>query len=158
MYSTCYFKKYLFTKTVKIVLKILVSEYNLFSKVWGEFSKNLSLSGLKYSCNMLDKLNLLPAFATICPQISVIKILSYLGDTMKPIKLHPITIPDSGLWKYTQTCSPHPLHPGTASIKKTLCNAHMGDEVCWPVHAGVESGCFMVLLFQPQQDSLTGET
>lgn len=97
MYSTCYFKKYLFTKIVKIVFKILVSEFNLFSKAWHEFSKNLSLSGLKHSCNVLDKLNFAPTFATICPQISLIKILSYLGNTMKPIKLHPITIPDSGL-------------------------------------------------------------
>lgn len=129
MYSICYFKKKVFTILYlqsNIFLKTLVLEYNLFSKAWGEVSKNLSLSGLKYLYihNVLNKTQ--PHFSIWkhLPTNISNKILSDLGDTIKPIKLLTITIPDSGLWKYPQMFL---FPPGRPSIKKALCSAHLGS-------------------------------
>lgn len=78
------------------------------------------------------------------------KILSDLSDTIKPIKLLAITIPDSALWKYPQMFL---FPPGRASIKKALCSARLGstytkktlfsaqigDYLCRSIRVGVRS-------------------
>jgi hypothetical protein len=79
-------------------------------------------------------------------QISVIQILSDIGDTIKTMKLHPITVLDSGLSKQPQMFL---LPPGTANIKKTLCNTQMGDCFYGALHARLKPGYFIALLLHP---------
>lgn len=133
-----------------LFFKTLVLECNLYSKAWDEVSKNLRLSGLKYLHNVLNKTQLHFSIWKYLPTNISNKILSDLGDTIKPIKLLAITIPDSGLWKYPQMFL---FSLGRASIKKALCSARLGstntkktlfsaqigDYLCRPIRVGVRS-------------------